>query len=177
MQHSYLTMAANANWRASNVLTTKAIPRRLQELVTTDGSLTQGLIALGGGDFKVKVLKQEVQLPYFHEQRLLARPLQLVAMLREVELIIGNTPVVYARSIIPLRLLTKGNSGLVSLGQKPLGHLLFKQGKMRVSKRQFSSLDVDGITLCARRTPYRYMGSTILVSEFFLPTINDFIKK
>ena len=81
------------------------------------------------------------------------------------------------RSILPLSLVEKTQTGLANLGQKPLGHLLFKEGEMRVSKRQFAQTSFQGKCIYARRTPYQYMGSSILVSEFFLPNVEKLLTK
>ena len=69
----------------------------------------------------------------------------------------------------------EGPEGLKNLGGTPLGHLLFKDGKMRVSKREFLNLQIKQNTLYARRTPYDYLDSRILVSEFFLPEFNKYL--
>ena len=93
------------------------------------------------------------------------------ATIREVELMIYETPVVYARSIIPSDLTQRKETGLANLGSKPLGHLLFKDGRMRKSRREFTC--VEGIF--GRRTPYEYEGGTILVNEFFLDALKKYL--
>ena len=139
------------------------------------GSLTQALRAIADGTFKVSVLSEQIKVPFWHEQRKLHRSLHLAALVREVELSIHETPVVFARSIIPLNLVSAGQGGLKNLGGTPLGHLLFKDGKMRVSKREFLNLQIKQNTVYARRTPYDYLDSRILVSEFFLPEFNKYL--
>ena len=96
-------------------------------------------------------------------------------MIRQVELKLHDETVVFARSIIPLALISKGRSALANLGRTPLGHLLFKDGKIRVSKREFAKLKVAHNSVTARRTPYDYQGRQILVSEFFMPTIYKYL--
>jgi len=171
MQKRYQKLSQNYHWQADTPLSQNRLPNPLMELMTDKGSLTSALVAISGGTFCVKVLSEQVKAPYLHEQTKLNRMHYHAAMIREVELQIYDQTVVYARSIIPLSLLSKG---LIHLGNKPLGHLLFKDGRMRVSKRQFANIDDQKRTIHARRSPYEYMGQTILVSEFFLPTLDQY---
>jgi len=170
MKIPYQQLACNSNWWPDNPVSLAKLDQRMVPWAKDRGSLTSALTDLGQGDFHVKVLSQRITLPYFHEQRKLARRLSKAAMIRrEVELYVCGQPVVYARSIIPLDLVSKGRSGLANIGRTPLGHLLFKNGKIRVSKREFARLVVDEKSIVARRTPYDYQGSRVLVAEFFLP--------
>ncbi|RBP53794.1 chorismate--pyruvate lyase family protein [Arenicella xantha] len=175
MSPHYTNLAKYPIWLRDTPNAVHRFEPRLQTLITDKGSLTAALIRLGRGAFRVRVLRQAIALPYFHEQRKLARPLSAAAMIREVELLVHDVPVVYARSIVPLTLVSQGRSGLANLGRTPLGHLLFKDGRIRVSKREFSTPELNTTVLAARRTPYDYQGSTILVSEFFLPAIYSFL--
>ncbi len=134
------------------------------------GSLTAALKAIADGTFQVKVLEQRMAIPLWHEQRKLRRDLHLAALIRQVELCIRGEAVVYARSIIPLSLSANGSRGLGGLGNTPLGHLLFNDGRVRISKREFLHIDITERNLYARRTPYDYLDSQILVSEVFLPS-------
>lgn len=168
-------MAASANWWDDNALSVAKLAPELRSLVCTRGSLTSALTNLSNGNFGVSVVRQRLALPYFHEQKKLKRPLLRGAMIREVELQLYGESVVFARSIIPLSFVTKGRNGFANLGRTPLGHLLFRDGKIRVSKREFTQIDFDDWTVTARRTPYDYHGSQILVSEYFLPSIAKYL--
>ena len=176
MQDQYQALVKGLKWQQDNNVTRNKIDQSLKSLVTSKGSLTKELTKLGS-TFSVKVLNQKLALPIFHEQQILNRPLNRQAIIRQVELRIDNTTVVFARSVLPLSLIKKTQTGLANLGQKPLGHLLFKKGEMRVSKRQFAEMNYQGKRIYARRTPYQYMGSTILVSEYFLPNIEQLLTK
>ncbi len=158
-------------WRPDTPQSIALIPEQIRELVTDRGSLTQALLRIDQLSFKVNMLQQGIRTPFMHEQKKLARPFTLAALVREVELCLFDQAVVYARSIIPLSLLQQGSKGLAGLGQTPLGQVLFTDGRIRVSKREFL-LDQCGI---ARRTPYDYQGQTILVSEFFLPALKQYL--
>ena len=175
MEKVYTALAAHSAWWPDNSFSVSKIAPALLALICEKGSLTAALVALSDDNFGVNVLHQGMALPYFHEQQKLARPLSRGAMIREVELQLYGETVVFARSIIPLSLVTKGRNGLANLGRTPLGHLLFRDGKIRVSKREFTQMALDGCTVTARRTPYDYQGSQILVSEFFLPAIYKYL--
>jgi len=173
MPYCIKSLVAGSHWQAANAYTQSAIPKKLKAYVAGEGSLTKSLIALSGGNFEVNVLDQSVALPYYHEQLALGQSLNRWAMCREVELKIHGEAVVLARSIIPLSLIYKGQSGLSNLGRKPLGHLLFRNGQTDLSKREFLSINPN---IYARRTPYKYLGSKVLVSEFFLPRFNAYME-
>ena len=177
MQNDYNPLARHHRWRADNAFSRNQVPLAIQSLVIDKGSLTAILVELSHGDFNVNVLAQRWAIPYFHEQQKLQRPGHRIAMIREVELLIGGEPVVYARSIIPARLLTKIRGGLSELGSTPLGQLLFRDGRMRISRRDFAHIDYGSARIYARRTPYDYQGSQILVSEFFLPSLSKYLAR
>lgn len=175
MQKRYLRLAQHFNWWADTPHAISKLDSELRPWANDKGSLTSALVKLSNGDFRVNVLRQEITIPYFHEQRKLARPLHKAAMIREVELCLAGETVVFARSVIPLNLVSNGNNSLVNIGRTPLGHLLFKDGRIRVSKRELTQLQLDGENVIARRTPYDYQGSRILVAEFFLPNFRRFL--
>lgn len=174
---TYKQLRQSSPWRADNNLSQRTIPKDLRAMVIAKGSLTTALTELSDGDFKVNVSDQRIKVPYWHEQRKLNRPLSRAALIRQVELQIYGESVVYARSIIPLALASNGASGLANLGRTPLGHLLFRDGRVRISKREFASFTLSKAEITARRTPYDYQGSRILVSEFFLPALCKWLTK
>ena len=176
MLERYNALRENQSWQPDNAFTKNVIPQKLSSLILTKGSLTKSLMLLSDDTFRVNVLDERIALPYFHEQRKIESSLQKWAMIRHVELEIHGEAVVFARSIIPLSLILKGKNGLADLGQKPLGQLLFKKGKLNISKRDFSQINQNKTITYARRTPYGYMGSSILVNEYFLPTLEKYIK-
>jgi len=172
---TYTNLRYSSPWRADTFLSQRLLPRRIRPWVVDRGSLTAALTKLSNGEFQVNVLDQRIAIPCWHEQRKLKQPLSHAAMIRQVELKIYGEAVVYARSIIPLALAFKGRTGLAHLGRTPLGHLLFKDGKIRVSKREFADVRIDNTAIYARRTPYDYQDSRILVAEFFLPALGKWL--
>jgi chorismate-pyruvate lyase len=175
MGKTYNDLACQFNWWPDNALSISKLNPKIVALASDRGSLTSALLGLSDNNFAVNVLQQVIKLPFFHEQLELGQPLSRAAVIREVELQLYGETAVFARSIIPLPLVAKGRSGLANLGRTPLGHLLFKDGQIKVSRRQFSQTSYLGNLVAARRTPYDYEGSQILVSEFFLPTIYKYL--
>ena len=176
MKPLYTRLAKDSKWTDENAIRISSIPEVYRHWLSDRGSLTSALIELSNDNFRVNVLRQRIAIPTWHEQRNLGQPLHIAAMIREVELLLYDTPVVFARSIIPLRLVKMGKSSLGGLGNAPLGYFLFKAGNIRLSKRQLAATEISNQSHYARRTPYDYKGSTVLVSEFFLPAFDGFIK-
>lgn len=174
MSDSFLALAQaieSATW-SDNILSSLApVSEPLRALMTDQGSLTSSLKALSDDDFKVNVLRESLDKPYQSEVDKLGLGRESLATIREVELHIFNTPVVFARSIIPTDLTQRSETGLAELGSKPLGHLLFKDGRMRQSRREFACVN----NVYGRRTPYDYEGGTILVNEFFLESLGNYL--
>jgi len=162
-------------WRLDTPLLENLLPPKIAPWLCDRGSLTSALMGLADGSFEVELLSQRLTTPFWHEQKKLKRSFSIVAMIREVNLRVHGEPVVFARSIIPLSLAGRGGGGLATLGQTPLGHLLFKDGRIRVSRRDFATMTLDGKPVYARRTPYDYLGDSILVSEYFLPSLNKYL--
>ncbi len=161
-------------WLTDNPLNRIKIPQELRPWLCDQGSLTSTLKSLADGTFEVELLSQKIARPAISEQRSLRQACDQSAMIRQVNLCIHGEPVVYARSIIPLSLSKHGGGGLAALGRTPLGHLLFKNGRIRVSRREFTVVQADSKIMAARRSPYEYLGETILVSEFFLPSLRKY---
>ena len=160
-----------ANWLEDSSEIVTSLPLTLQKIMADRGSLTTALKRLANDTFTVKVISENLEIPFASEQEKLGLSENSKAIVREVELQIHGESVVYARSIIPHELTVRSETGLSSLGSKPLGHLLFKDGKMRKSKREFTQIN----HVYGRRTPYDYEGGTILVNEFFLESLNRFL--
>ncbi|MEW5942241.1 MAG: chorismate lyase [Pseudomonadota bacterium] len=104
---------------------------------------------------------------------------------REVYLYCGETPVVFAHSVLPEKSLRGAWGGLGRLGSKPLGAVLFDNPNVRRTPLQFRKvnphhnlyrracreLSSPPSTLWARRSVFSLHGRPILVTEVFLPGI------
>ena len=107
------------------------------------------------------------------------------ALLREVYLYCGETPVVYAFSVLPLASLHGAWQGLGRLGNKPLGDTLFGDPRVRRAPLRFKKLNrrhelhrrasrllpLAPAHLWARRSMFLLHRRPILVTEVFLPDI------
>ena len=79
-------------------------------------------------DFKVNVMSQEQDNPYDCELKLLEATSNQTFIVREVELIGSQVPVVIARSLIPL---TQDTNEILKIGAKPLGEILFNDPEIK----------------------------------------------
>lgn len=132
-------------------------------------SLTQQLIDDSENKFKVIVLKEKFEKPFHHEALKLGISLSKVAKIREVELQCNDKVAVFARSVIPLEALKGHGLKLANLGNKPLGHLLFKRANVDLETREIGKRSFkQQYQRWARRTLYELNSDKILVSEFFL---------
>jgi chorismate--pyruvate lyase len=115
-------------------------------------------------DFEVNVLSQEQDTPYDCELKLLGDTDSKTFIVREVELIGSQKPVVIARSLIPL---TADTNEILKIGAKPLGEILFndpdiKRGHLEVGSYKNS---------WARRSTFKIGKTKLLVSEIFLESL------
>lgn len=137
------------------------------------GSLTARLMALSGGDFRVQVVAQEWGRPHPSEARVLNIDPRLRVLIREVRLFGLGQPWVHARSLIPATTLTGRHRKLASLGNRPLGELLFNDPGMRrgsIETAQVPLYSPDSRTW-ARRSVFMLDDKPLLVCEVFLPPL------
>lgn len=166
---NYSNLARHSRWLNIGSASTEVFPLDWQPWLLLSGSLTSALIEFSNGDFRVNVLSEKWVKPHTREAIKLGSPPHLAAMVREVELLCEGHAVVYARSIIPLALFESEPHTFMGLGSKPLGHLLFKDGRARNRQRMLSAYhQADKGPIYGRVTPYEYHGGEILVSEFFI---------
>ena len=110
-----------------------------------------------------------------------------LAMVPEVYLYCGDTPVVFAHSVVAHKNLRGAWRGLSGLGNKSLGTVLFTNPRInrtplefkKVSRGHFlydracARLQKKPANLWARRSLFTLHGQSILVTEVFLPAILD----
>lgn len=157
--------------------------------LTHTGSLTQRLIDRLG-DFHVQRLHQ-------HRARCLADEAQAVGLVypqqvmeRDVLLYCHDRAVVYAHTVLPL----DANAGqwplFSGLGNRSLGTMLFQDPLVRRGSLHFARLRPDHplmqrvhrqslhlpptLSLMARRSLFTRRGSSLLVTEVFLPALAAF---
>jgi len=131
----------------------------------------------------VQVLQQGWGAPLLSERRVLDMPEGERAVIREVRLLCGNTPWVFARTVIPVRTLRGRERRLVHVGSKSLGAALFanphlSRGEMEIARLTQNDLLFDHALAAGavdevwgRRSCFMLRGKRLLVSEFFLPAL------
>lgn len=163
-----------------------SVPELMRIWLYNDDSLTARLKNGCAGEFRVEVLKQGYARIQNNEERALGVPHRQHALLREVYLYCGDTRVVYARTIIPLRTLTGRQKQLALLGDRPLGGFLFSCPSMqreevelaelreddRVYDQAMNNADRRPGTIWGRRSIFRLADKPLLVAEVFLPGIS-----
>ena len=137
------------------------------------------------GQFSVRVLSQRWVKPKIDEAKLLNIPYRQTVLLRQVQLLCGETVCVYARSIIPLKTMRGRHRRLRHLGERPLGAYLFSIPGLRRERQQLARIDsndslfdiaTSGSTkncehIWGRRSLFVIDDKPLLVSEFFLPAL------
>lgn len=161
-------------------------PRVLHHWLVHPGSLTARLKA-HFPDFHVRLLNQRYNLPGRDELKALALPRRSLAVIREVVLMSGDTPLVFAHSVMPRQALLHGFQGLRRQGTKSLGTTLFANPKVKRSRLAFRGVNrrhpLHGkaekavgklpAKLWARRSRFELGSSRILVTEVFLPAVTE----
>lgn len=148
------------------------------------GSLT-ARIRSRCSDFRVRLVAQDRRVPFGDELAPLGLRAGESAWVREVLLLSGDTPLVFAHTVLPPANARGAWRLLAGLGTKPLGELLFTDPLIARAALRYARLDrrcamharaaaacgVQADTLWARRSLFRRDGRSILVSEVFLPEI------
>lgn len=107
------------------------------------------------------------------------------SLVREVFLHCGESPVVYACSVLPLSSLRGRWRRLGKLGETPLGAVLFSDPRVKrqplcfkklhrrhpLYQRACEGMGEKPVHLWARRSEFRLHRGSIWVTEVFLPTI------
>ncbi len=145
--------------------------------------MTERVKSLCTHDFRVEVLRHELV-----ENQQLQPELQLVqnelVLQREVLLCDGDTPLIFAYSLLPEAALHGRYAELRELGSRPLGHWLFTEPVLKRHTVEIAALatqeklfdQVREITtlptlLWGRKALFSGAAKPLLVSEFFLPAL------
>ena len=153
----------------------------LHPWLTSRGSLTSRIVARFD-HFNLRRLRQGAQLPHVDECRALGLRQREHAIVREVLLRDGETPLVFAHSVVARRDLTGVWRGLSRLGARPLAEMLFHDQAVTRLPMEYRKIDarhplyrraaavtpVAARTLWARRSVFLKHGRPLLVSEVFL---------
>ncbi|MCE5182748.1 MAG: chorismate lyase [Betaproteobacteria bacterium] len=148
------------------------------------GSLTQRIQARCSA-FSVRHVRQRNGMALPSERRMVALKHHAHALLRDVFLYCGETPMVFAHSVLPAASLHGSWQALGRLGNKPLGAALFSNPHVRRAPLRFKKLRPrDALyrlasailpnpptCLWARCSIFTLKQKPILVTEVFLPGI------
>ena len=151
------------------------------------GSLTRRLQAICP-ELRVQRLSQRIASAYPDEYAALGLKRQQRALIREVLLICGDTPLIFAHSVIPLSGLDGPWVSLSRLGNRPLGAALFADPQVRRFPLEYTRLDARHPLyrpalahlseapkrLWMRRSQFALDGHPLLVTEVFLPAVLAF---
>lgn len=168
MNYRYKTIVDGSRWFDESETNTENIDATWLSWLSEQGSLTTRLTEFANGNFKVNVLDESWAKPNSREADKLNVSVSDLARIRQVELLCDDQVVVFARSIIPKSVFEAQQQVFATMGSKPLGHFLFKDGQAQKRQRNFTAYSVQNQTVYGRVTPYIYQGGEILVSEYFV---------
>ena len=150
------------------------------------GSLTRRLKARCP-QFSVRPLRQELGRPNRDERGCLGLRSGEMALVREVQLLCGGTPVVFAHSVLAAADLRGVWNSVSRQGAKPLGEALFADPRVLRAPLEFrqlgrhhplyrracAALTRPPARLWARRSLFTLRARPLLVTEVFLPAVLD----
>ncbi|MEW6648252.1 MAG: chorismate lyase [Pseudomonadota bacterium] len=174
-------------WHAPRRLLRSAVPAAIWSWLLDPSSLTRRLQQACGDGFRVQVLQQRWELPQLSEARVLGIKTGRHALVREVRLLCGDRPWVFARTVIPAATLTGRERRLGHLGTRPLGGLLFRERSMRRGELEVArimrgqplfrlacaGLPAMPTELWGRRSLFFLHDKPLLVCEMFLPGVGE----
>ena len=178
---------AEPTWKQRRFLFNQDVPADISEWLFDQGSLTRRVIQACDKAFRVEVISQGYARPMLNEAIRLGMSHSGTALIREVYLYCGDTPWIYARTIIPKKTLTGTTRHLAHLGTKPLGAVLFADPNMqrdevevaeirehqRMFNRATNKLVDKPESIWGRRSVFYLDNKGLLVSEVFLPVIQQ----
>ena len=151
----------------------------LRKWMTDRGSLTARIVS-NFSDFNLLRTSQHLAVPLHDERRVLHLRCGELAMVREVVLRSGSTPLVFAHTAVRPRDLAGAWRGLSRLGSRPLAEMLFHDplvSRMPIEYRKLSKghvllrLGKIDTTAWARRSVFLKRGAPLMVTEVFLSAL------
>jgi chorismate--pyruvate lyase len=169
------------NWRSFRNFQQRGIPPAVLSWILDGDSLTQRVRALcGQRTFRVQVLQLSYRYASTAEAALLHLRPGIRVLEREVQLCCGSTPLIYARSLIPVTVFTGRAQRLKFQGSKSLGATLFSDPSVTRGALQIAALPAAHIPgaqavaqtlVWGRRSVFHLQGQPLLVAEFYLPQL------
>ena len=164
--------------------TLPGVVSRLAGWLTEPGLLTDRLRTLDSGELRLRVVHQSLDI-LAAEHRALLGGCTENGFRREIELLVGGEPYIYAQTLVPDATLAHF-PWLAELGDSPLGETMGVLDGIGREPFEFAELpamhplaaraqrDVaiaDRETLAARRALVTLRGQPLLVQELFLPAL------
>jgi chorismate lyase len=171
-------------WHLADSQSLQRIPLPARHWLALHTSLTAHLGGHFGEAVQVRVLSERHDHFLVSERELLGVTAR-AGRVREVQLEVRGRPYVVARTVFPTSTARGLNSGLLKLGNRALGSLLFGAMRAPSTVRQYTSLTPtsslwrtlrthlphEATQLWARRALHVMHGRPLLVTEVFLPTV------
>lgn len=182
---SAVTHPVEPLWRPWRRVSKAEVPASVRPWLLDAASLTQQLISVCTGAFRVEIIAQGRRTPMRNEALALDLAPERYAMVREVHLRCAERPWVYARTVIPPATLSGVNRRLAHLKTRSLGAVLFadpstERGEVEVARitardtlyaRAARGLRQAPDVLWGRRARFLLRGQPLLVTEIFLPGV------
>ena len=179
MLQDMLPLSLKGSWGYES---TTILSNALSQWLFEPGSLTQKL-KLSCQQFKVQVLVKNTRLLTEDEAALFGCSEQMVQV-REVLLYCDDKPWVYAQTLMPLSDVPESVKKLTTLGDQPLGEVIFNEPNMTRSRIEVVKFDRDSDVymlaqkigqlahqpMWGRRSCFCVDGYSLLVAEVFLPS-------
>jgi len=128
------------HWHQVRPFIRNRLPLELRDWMLDPGSLTQNLIQYCPGPFQVELQMQGFAIPRFNERKSLKLTKKTYCLIRQVVLLCGNIPMIFARTVIPLSTLTGKERKLAKMGNQSLGAALFADRTMRRDQMEIASI-------------------------------------
>lgn len=147
------------------------LPRAWRDWLLNKHSLSARLFASEAGEYRVKPLYEGFGRAFLSEKSWVGEVAK-VFWCREVCLYLGSTPVVYARTLIPLRAPNPQLYAIRHLATKPLGEYLFQhpnleRGAINVNPCPINDL---GLSFC-RRSSFKLSNQRVFIAEGFCESL------
>lgn len=173
-------MKSTQRWYRRHQLFNHPVNPALCHWLFDDSSLTSRMKALCGAGFSVRVLSQKWQTIVAEDACAMALKNTHSALVRQVLLCCDDQPLVYAMTIIPATTIQGRLRRYASIGNRPLGEMLFSDRTMRREEVQVARLPKlhaayqytkSDEEMWARRSVFRVSEKPLLVAEYFLPEL------
>lgn len=169
-------------WRELSQWSLSELPVDVADWLQEEDSLTSRIKSTFAAPFSVTVEDQGLAEPFLADAQQLNQPAHVYSLIREVQLNVGGSPVVFARTTLP-KAVADDLQELAHLGNKPLGEVIFSYPDLERVQLDVAKIETIQLRLpikeqtkgCssiwARRNTYQINQRVFLVSEFFLPAL------